>query len=290
MGVSATNYEVVAAVDLSQTGRRVAERAGMIAAEFGASLLLLHVAEPIAESFYPPVLGELVDRHRRIRLDELARWLEENSQVEIGVEFVKGSPAWEIIKAEKTARLIVIGSATMDPSDPGPVARRVIRSARHDVLMVRRQPRGPYTKVVVAVDLSPPSAYTLERGIAMSPDGTVTVVVAVDSRHDSVIQAAGVDPDEMRNIKTSQRARVEAALEELIAPYGDQCRPIIQDGPAVAVIEEVSRRESASLVVVGSRGAGATKLVLLGTVASDTVRHVPCDVMVARTQSDFRRP
>lgn len=281
---------MIAAVDLSPTGRKVAERARIIASDFGASLLLLHVAEPITERFYPATLGELVDRNRRIRLDELATWVEGRSEIEIGVELVKGSPSWEIVKAEKNARLTVIGSSTMNPSDLGPVTRRVIRVARHDVLVVRRQPRGPYTRVMAAVDLSPVSPYVIERAIAMAQDGKVTVTVAVDPRYDSDLEAAGIEPERMLEVKASQRSRVRSAVEELVAPFEEQCRVVIKGGPAVAVMEEVVRKESADLVVVGNRGAGSNKLVLLGSVSSDAARFLPCDVMVARTESEFRRP
>jgi len=43
-------------------------------------------------------------------------------------------------------------------------------------------------------------------------------------------------------------------------------------------------------VVVASRGAGATRMVLLGSVASALLDAVPCDVAIARVAGDFRRP
>jgi nucleotide-binding universal stress UspA family protein len=50
------------------------------------------------------------------------------------------------------------------------------------------------------------------------------------------------------------------------------------------------RRRGADLVVVGSRGATATRMVLLGTVAEGLVSRAPCDVLVARSKAPFRRP
>jgi nucleotide-binding universal stress UspA family protein len=44
------------------------------------------------------------------------------------------------------------------------------------------------------------------------------------------------------------------------------------------------------LVVVANRGASATRMVLLGTVAEGLVGHAPCDVLVARCPALFRRP
>jgi len=43
-------------------------------------------------------------------------------------------------------------------------------------------------------------------------------------------------------------------------------------------------------VIVASRGASATRMVLLGTVAEGLVTEAPCDVLVARSKAPFRRP
>ena len=40
----------------------------------------------------------------------------------------------------------------------------------------------------------------------------------------------------------------------------------------------------------GSCGAGATRMILLGTVADGVLEAMPCDVLVARVPGDFRRP
>jgi nucleotide-binding universal stress UspA family protein len=65
---------------------------------------------------------------------------------------------------------------------------------------------------------------------------------------------------------------------------------MVVDGPPAETIEEVVRRRGADLVIVASRGASSTRMVLLGTVAEGLVAQAPCDVMVARSKSQFRRP
>ena len=48
---------VVAGVDLTAMGRRVAERAGMIADSGGGRLRLIHVLEPVGEAMIEPSLA-----------------------------------------------------------------------------------------------------------------------------------------------------------------------------------------------------------------------------------------
>jgi nucleotide-binding universal stress UspA family protein len=46
----------------------------------------------------------------------------------------------------------------------------------------------------------------------------------------------------------------------------------------------VAERESADLIVVGSRGLGAGKRVFLGSVSSKMAHHAPCSVLIAGTR------
>jgi nucleotide-binding universal stress UspA family protein len=52
----------------------------------------------------------------------------------------------------------------------------------------------------------------------------------------------------------------------------------------------VVRRRGTDLVIVANRGAGATKMILLGTVADGVLETMPSDVLVARVPGEFRRP
>ncbi len=79
-------------------------------------------------------------------------------------------------------------------------------------------------------------------------------------------------------------------MAEFTLPWNGQVRTLIADGPPMQTVDEIVRRRNADLVVVGSRGATATRMVLLGTVAEGLVGQAPCDVYVARSPSAFRRP
>jgi nucleotide-binding universal stress UspA family protein len=85
-----------------------------------------------------------------------------------------------------------------------------------------------------------------------------------------------------------QRAVEE--MEEFAANWPGRVKPMVVDGPPHTAIDEAVRRRGADLVVVANRGAGATKMVLLGTVADGVLEAMPCDVLVARVPGEFRRP
>lgn len=54
---------------------------------------------------------------------------------------------------------------------------------------------------------------------------------------------------------------------------------VVHSEPAPALL---TAADSADLLVVGSRGLGGFKRLLLGSIAEQCVRHAPCSVLVAR--------
>lgn len=106
---------ILAVIDLSPDGIRVAERARAMASLLpGASLKLLHVVEyvpvePLSDSLLPSVQieGELVERARG-QLAKMAAQLQPAPEWEVAIGSIKG----EIVRAARNGGhdLIVIGS------------------------------------------------------------------------------------------------------------------------------------------------------------------------------------
>jgi nucleotide-binding universal stress UspA family protein len=55
-------------------------------------------------------------------------------------------------------------------------------------------------------------------------------------------------------------------------------QPVV-DGPALALLVAA---EGADLLVVGARGLGGFKSLLLGSVSQQVVQHAPCPVVIVR--------
>lgn len=281
---------VVAGVDLTAMGRRVADRARLIAEAHGAELKLVHVLEPVGEAMIDPGLAAIMREHQTTEAERLADWCQERSSVPVTLDVPKGTPAWELASRAKTSALVVVGSSTIDAFTAGPVARRVARMSISDTLIVRRQPRVPYRRIVVAVDFSEASRVAVERSVELFPEADLTALYSLPSRFDPIMSNAGLFKEE---IDASRGTRLEAAADrmaEFAQPWDGGVHTMIADGPPTETIDEVVRRRNADLVVVGSRGATATRMVLLGTVAEGLITHAPCDILVARSLAAFRRP
>lgn len=281
---------VVAGVDLTAMGRRVAERARIIAENSRIPLRLVHVIEPVGEAFIEPGLAKLMREHQTAHAEKLAAWCRERAGTDVDLEVVKGSPSWELVARAKSAELVVVGSSTVDAFNIGPVARRVAEMATCDVLVVRRQPRGPYRRVVSAVDFSEASRVAVERSLGLFSEAQVTVLYSLPSRFDPILTQAGLFVEELEASRGKRLEQAEERMAEFSADWDGRISTLVVDGPPAETIDEVVRRNNADLVVVANRGASATHMVLMGTVAEDLISHAPCDVMVARSRARFRRP
>jgi nucleotide-binding universal stress UspA family protein len=271
-------------------GRRVVERAVMMAESSGAPLHLLHVLEPVGEAMIEPGLAQLMRQHQSHEATRLAEWARQRAEIPVELEVVKGSPSWELTARAKTASLVVVGSSSIDAFSVGPVAKRVARKSVTDTLVVRRQPRVPYRKIIAAVDFSEQSRASVDCGLGLFPNAEITALYSLPSRFDSILADAGLFTEELEASRGVRMGMAQERMEEYAARWDGSVGTMVVDGPPAETIEEVVRRRGADLVIVASRGASSTRMVLLGTVAEGLVAQAPCDVMVARSKSQFRRP
>ena len=90
-----------------------------------------------------------------------------------------------------------------------------------------------------------------------------------------------VDPTDYEKIA---RAGLEKSIEEAAASTsGVNVTPILRKGQAAEVL--VAEAHGAELLVVGSRGLGGFKGLLLGSVGRQCTHHAACPVVIVPTGS-----
>ncbi|TQM78955.1 nucleotide-binding universal stress UspA family protein [Saccharothrix saharensis] len=135
--------------------------------------------------------------------------------------------------------------------------------------------------IVVGVDGSPVSRTALRwaveeaklRGCAVEAVLAWHVDYAMVIGPMSATVAAMMDRDKLRE-------EHQHVLDEVVAEAGGDVRAVLAEGDARDVLVKAS--EHASLLVVGSRGAGPIRGALLGSVSSYCVHHATCPVVVIR--------
>ena len=159
------------------------------------------------------------------------------------------------------------------------------------MLSVRRRLCTPYRRALAAVDLSDASASAVDLALTLSNEAEpVTAVASLPSHDEMILSDAGVQPEQLDGVRRQRLSMLEERLEKFVAGWGGLVMSRVLDGPPAETVAEFARRRNADLVVVASRGAGNSNMVLLGSIAEATMSTVPCDVAVARVPGRFRRP
>lgn len=145
---------------------------------------------------------------------------------------------------------------------------------------VRVEPQGP---VIAAVDGSEHSRYALERAfIVARTRGERLVVVttwAIEVLDGAVLTTYGTDA--WTAVEEGHRAMVQSMIDPLAAQYPDvEIEVRVIRGHPAHVITELS--DEAGLLVLGSRGRGGFRGMLLGSVTHEVIETATCPVLIAR--------
>lgn len=155
-------------------------------------------------------------------------------------------------------------------------------------------PGGGRSRLVVGVDGSPGSRAALRYALtaALARDADLEVESAVPLQ----LYWMGnypVSPSLLATLRSGTESRVEALLEEVRAEVApelprDRVRVFATGGGAAQTLLE--RAEGADLLIVGSRGRGAVRSALLGSVALRCVAGAPCPVVVVHEDAPTEGP
>jgi nucleotide-binding universal stress UspA family protein len=196
---------------------------------------------------------------------------------------VRDTATRALLETAKGADLLVVGSRGRGGFSGlllGSVSNQCVHHAPCPVMVVRETvDSSQRARIVVGVDGSTCGHEALAWAVAEAAARQQPLVgVAAWSWLD---QSAEFDPDYGENdVKAMAESAVAKALDEVTggSDVDIEIRPV-NDLPARALIEASSE---ASLLVVGSRGLGGFRGLLLGSVSNNTVHHAHCPVVVVR--------
>jgi nucleotide-binding universal stress UspA family protein len=144
----------------------------------------------------------------------------------------------------------------------------------------------PAGTIVVGVDGSPSAERALDWAVdqAVREGRQLTLANGVDPTGSGWVDPAGVDhravldalSDDGVTLLDRTRERLTARAPQLTVH-----RAVWMADPRVALMRLA---EDAAMVVVGSRGRGPVRSLLLGSVSAAVSRHAPCPVVVVRPE------
>lgn len=293
---------IVLGTDGSPASRRATEFAVVLA---GATSSPLHIVSgwtlpaPTLAFSMPFDVRELEDaeRERAERAVRAAAKLAERAEVETETRVVNGDPVDAICSEAQScdAGFVVVGSRGWSTAQRlllGSVSLAVLAHCDRPVLIVRGdvQVDLEHPKILLATDGSLPArratAAALE--LAQATGWPLHAVSVWTLSPNATGFANGLLPELIRLARDhAENVLDELALEAEAA--GVKLHRRVGGGPpAIAICEEAADL-GATIVVLGSRGLGAGKRFLFGSVANTVIHEAGCPVLVTRP-GDPARP
>jgi nucleotide-binding universal stress UspA family protein len=204
--------------------------------------------------------------------------------VDVDVEIIPGPAAHGLLAAAEEADLLVVGSrgrGAVLSTVLGSVALHVATHARCPVVVVRPRAEGASAspRVVVGLDGSDGSREALAFGVVeaerLGADVTAVAAYSVRSYWSGAYEAV-VPPVE--RLREAVRRDAASIVERVGTPATVSVKVLPVEGPPGQTL--VRAAEDAALLVVGNRGRGAVRRMVLGSVTLHCVIHAPCPVMV----------
>ncbi|WP_026554405.1 universal stress protein [Arthrobacter sp. 35W] len=277
---------IIVGIDGSATAQGAVDWAARRAQRLGSDMLLVHsVPEywlPSEDEFFPSVMkafAHLLESERQ-RISAVVPASSVHTLVRMG------EPAAVLSELSAKAALVVVGTDKHPGRHGegfGAVSLQIATVSRCTVAVVPRRPVLPGTGVVVGVDGSPESNTALRIAAAEAHSlGHGLTVVHANPIPNPWLRGHLPQESVQAKIEADQQRILGEAAETLATRYPElEVRYVFESRrtPAEALVRAA---EGAELLVVGSRGRGALKQVLIGTVGSDILTHITCPTLVTR--------
>ena len=218
----------------------------------------------------------------------IADTLGADAAAEVRKEAVCDLPARALLDAAHDADLLVVGPrgrGELRELMLGSVTQACLHHARCPVAVVRASDQqaapkaaGADQRVVVGVDGSDDSAHALRWALvdARVRGAVAAVVHAWHPPYSLSFSAAAVDFPAFEDAATRLLDRVVDAVEPEFRDVPIE-RVLVSGSPTDALL---GAAQDAEVVVVGGRGVGGFRGLLLGSVSQQLAHHAPCPVVV----------
>jgi nucleotide-binding universal stress UspA family protein len=145
-------------------------------------------------------------------------------------------------------------------------------------------------RILIGTDGSDDAVAAARRAAeVLAPDAIIHLVcvaqppAAVSAGMESGFAGGLATPEELDTAWTGAMEEAEAALARTATVLGSATvEQSVEQGDPAAALCDLAQELGVDVVVIGSRGHGALKRALLGSVSSYVVHNAPCAVLVVR--------
>ena len=140
-----------------------------------------------------------------------------------------------------------------------------------------------FTNVLVPVDGSDNSYRALDAALLLTEKlgSSITVVNVIEQVPITHIESEKLLSELLEAYK-KENQEILSKCSNIATQKGLSIKTLLLQGNPASVILDYSKKEKFDLVIVGSRGMGKFKQLILGSVSSKIVHHSPCAILLIR--------
>lgn len=280
--------QLVIGVDGSPGSLAAVQWGAELAGQCGAHVTAVYAQSPwLAMVFSIPPLDSDALRHEA-EAELEGRWTEPLRQagVKYDIRLGEDSPAQLLLDSARklNADLLVVGrhgNAPWAPHVLGSVPRKLLQASGCPLVIVppeaTRQDAGRQG-IVVGVDGSAVSIAALDWAVAFGAERHMELRAVTAVHVPELAQAPWLAKYELSTARKQALQELHTIVEERAGKPPIEIRSVVKLGHPNQVLTEEAAR--ADLVVVGSRGRGATAAFLGGSVSQYVATRAPCPVVI----------
>lgn len=282
---------ILVATDFSADATEAVRKAALLAEHHAARLTLLHVVNPegfrpLRQWFSPSIDVDLKAAQARATLRRFAAEIAGRHGVPARFRVAVGESFDEIRRASEGVDLVVLGQRGRNPLKDlvtGSTAERLLRCARHAMLVVKQPLKDFYRRILVPVDFTDSSGACLQAAGTLVPRADIQAFHARACSEEFEMRMAGVpaavirDHGEVEDRNSRLRMRCMAAEAGIDS---HRLATVVRCGPAWACALDQAERSGADLIVVGKQGTSTMADYFLGGTTRRLLAASRCDVLV----------
>lgn len=289
---------ILSAVDFSDSAAHALIRAGAIAREQEARLLIFHMMNSTLHHSWPrgfdPLLSNIsnnLQQELQTRLNELVEQQKHFGTQNVSALIAEGKGLDALLDEVKKNKsdLVVAGAhgtGYWHELFLGSFITKLIAHNPVPTLIVKDSAPSTYKKVLIPVDFSAPTSSLIEAGKAIAPKAQKILMHVVQTPHEGLMRLKRASQEQIQQYRQACIDQAQSKLDGWLASTQDDTFTgvVIEQGYPPGEISTVQRENGCDLVIIGKHGAGYLSDLLVGSVTKLVLSNTSCDTLVTFNQ------
>lgn len=285
---------VLSAIDFSDMSLSALDRAGMIAKDKQAELVLFHGMNATLFKSWPrgfdpllPALDQSIKSELLEKLNDLASQQRTKGARATSIALAESNDVSALVNEVKSRGVDLVvagahGSGYWHELFLGSFISKLIAHNSVPTLIVKTTKPTPYANVLIPVDFSNATNALIKQAQLIAPSAQKVLLHVVNTPHEGMMRLRNASQDQLSEYRKRCIEEAQSKLDALIAANqdGKTSGKVVDNGYPPGEIISFQKENQYDLVIIGKHGADYMSDLLVGSVTKLVMSHVSSDTLV----------